>query len=101
MQGPKGQQDLVQLSKFFWSGQEAGFGKIWVRINNLTLQFATPFRRPWVSWRVISNIGELRGCMISASSQDGYRCRSSHSSNPEVGDDVSAYTVVSSVSLTL
>ena len=26
---------------------------------------ATPFRRPWVSWRVVSSIGELRGCKIS------------------------------------
>ena len=26
---------------------------------------ATPFRRPWVSWRVVSSIGELRGCTIS------------------------------------
>ena len=31
---------------------------------------ATPFRRPWVSWRVVSSIGELRGCTISAGSQD-------------------------------
>ena len=31
---------------------------------------ATPFRRPWVSWRLVSSIGELRGCTLSAGSQD-------------------------------
>ena len=30
---------------------------------------ATPFRRPWVSWRVVSSIGELRGCTISGNRQ--------------------------------
>ena len=30
---------------------------------------ATPFRRPYVSWRVVSSIGELRGCTISGTRQ--------------------------------
>jgi hypothetical protein len=29
----------------------------------------TPFRRAWVSWRVVSSIGELRGCTISGNRQ--------------------------------
>ena len=46
-----------------------GFDKIWIRINQFHLAMATPFRRPYVSWRVVSSIGELRGCTISGTRQ--------------------------------
>ena len=46
-----------------------GFHKIWIRINQFHLAMATPFRRPYVSWRVVSSIGELRGCTISGTRQ--------------------------------
>ena len=40
-----------------------------IRINQFHLAMATPFRRPYVSWRVVSSIGELRGCTISGTRQ--------------------------------
>ena len=46
-----------------------GFDKIWIRINQFHLAMATPFRRPYVSWRVVSSIGDLRGCTISGTRQ--------------------------------
>ena len=48
------------LNPSFWISSVFGS-----RINRFHLAMATPFRRPWVSWRVVSSIGELRGCKNS------------------------------------
>ena len=59
---------------------------LWSQNQSISPSMATPFRRPWVSWRVVSSIGELRGCTISGNRQDAGQATAAIPRS--IGDDI-------------